>query len=115
MPPQASGIAIVCALLFLEEAGLPLPVAPGEAVLIGAGLLIASGGPAAWLVVPVAYVSVLGGILTAYTWARWIGPDRIHGFAVRLHAAGPSDPAPARRRAAPPPRWPGSRLLPGPR
>jgi membrane-associated protein len=113
MPPQASGIAIVCALLFLEEAGLPLPVAPGEAVLIGAGLLIASGGPAAWLVVPVAYVSVLGGILTAYTWARWIGPDRIHGFAVRLHAAGPYDRAAARLRDATPPQIAVSRLLPG--
>jgi membrane-associated protein len=113
MPPQASGIAIVCALLYLEEAGLPLPVAPGEAVLIGAGLLIASGGAPAWLTVPLAYVAVLCGILTAYAWARWIGPDRIHGFAVRLHAAGPYDRAAARLRSASPRQIAVSRLLPG--
>jgi membrane-associated protein len=113
MPPQASGIAIVCALLYLEEAGLPLPVAPGEAVLIGAGLLIATGGVPAWLIVPLAYVAVLCGILTAYGWARWIGPDRIHGFAVWLHAAGPYDRAADRLRAASPRQIAASRLLPG--
>jgi membrane protein DedA with SNARE-associated domain len=113
MPPQASGIAIVCALLYLEEAGLPLPVAPGEAVLIGAGLLIATGGVPAWLIVPLAYFAVLCGILTAYAWARWIGPDRIHAFAVRLHAAGPYDRAADRLRAASPRQIAASRLLPG--
>jgi membrane protein DedA with SNARE-associated domain len=113
VPPQASGIAIVCALLYLEEAGLPLPVAPGEAVLIGAGLLIATGGVPAWVIIPLAYLAVLCGILTAFTWARWIGPDRIHGFAVRLHAAGPYDRAAARLRAATPRQIAVSRLLPG--
>jgi membrane protein DedA with SNARE-associated domain len=110
---EASGIAIVCALLFLEEAGLPLPVAPGEAVLIGAGLLIAGGGAPVWLLVPLAYLAVVSGVLTGYAWAHLIGPRRVHKFATRLHAGGPYDRAAARLKGATPLQISASRLLPG--
>jgi membrane-associated protein len=113
MPAQASGIAIVCALLFLEEAGLPLPVAPGEAVLIGAGLLIATGIDQLWFVLPLAYLAVISGALTGYAWAHKIGPERVHAFAVRLHAGGPYDRAASRLRNATPLQIAASRLLPG--
>ena len=110
---QISAVAIVCALLFLEEAGLPIPVAPGEAALIGAGLLVASGAAPVWLMIPLAYLAVIGGVLTGYTWARRIGPKRVHALAVRLHAGGPYDRAAARLRAATPIQIAASRLLPG--
>jgi membrane-associated protein len=100
-------------LLFLEEAGLPLPVAPGEAVLIGAGILIASGAVPVWLMVPLAYLAVMCGVLTGYVWARRIGPRRVHALAVRLHAGGPYDRAAAGLRAATPLQIGVSRLLPG--
>jgi membrane-associated protein len=111
--PQVSGVAIVCALLFLEEAGLPIPVAPGEAVLIGAGLLVASGAAPIWLMAPLAYLAVIGGVLTGYTWAHRIGPERVHALAARLHAGGLYDRAAARLRAASPVQIAASRLLPG--
>jgi membrane-associated protein len=111
--PQASGIAIVCALLFLEEAGLPIPVAPGEAALIGAGLLVASGAAPIWLMAPLAYLAVICGALTGYAWAHRIGPERVHAFAARLHAGRPYDRAAARLRAASPLQISASRLLPG--
>jgi membrane-associated protein len=110
---QASGVAIVCALLFLEEAGFPLPVAPGEAVLIGAGLLVASGAAQVWLMAPLAYLAVICGVLTGYAWAHWIGPKRVHALAARLHAGGPYDRAAARLRSASPLQVAASRLLPG--
>jgi membrane-associated protein len=110
---EASGIAIVCTLLFLEEAGLPLPVAPGEAVLIGAGLLVASGSAPVWLIVPLAYVAVIAGVLTGYAWAHRIGPERVHALAARLHAGGPYDRAAHRLRGATPLQIAASRLLPG--
>ena len=113
MVPQASGVAIVCALLFLEEAGLPLPVAPGEAVLIGAGLLVASGAVPIWLMAPLAYLAVICGVLSGYTWAHRIGPKRLQALASRLHAGGPYDRAAARLRAASPLQIAASRLLPG--
>ena len=113
MATQASGVAIVCALLFLEEAGLPLPVAPGEAVLIGAGLLVAGGAVPVWLMAPLAYLAVICGVLTAYAWAHRIGPKRVHALAARLHAGGPYDRAAARLRKASPLQVAASRLLPG--
>ena len=113
MAQQASGVAIVCALLFLEEAGLPIPVAPGEAALIGAGLLVASGAAPVWLMVPLAYLAVICGVLTGYAWAHWIGPKRVHALASRLHAGGPYDRAAARLRSASPLQIAASRLLPG--
>lgn len=113
MPPEVSGIAIACTLLFVEEAGLPLPVAPGEAVLIGAGLLVAGGTAPVWLIAPLAYLAVICGVLTGYTWAHRIGPERVHALAARLHAAGPYDRAAARLRAATPLQIAVSRLLPG--
>jgi membrane-associated protein len=99
--------------LFLEEAGLPLPIAPGEAVLIGAGLLIAGGTEQVWLIVPLAYFAVISGALTGYVWAHRIGPKRLHAFAVRLHAGGPYERAAARLRSATPLEIAASRLLPG--
>jgi membrane-associated protein len=110
---QASAIGIVCTLLFLEEAGLPLPIAPGEAVLIGAGLLVARGAEPVWWIVPAAYLAVCAGVLVAYAWANRIGPDRVRALAVRLHAGGPYDRAAGRLRAATPLQVGASRLLPG--
>ncbi len=110
---QLSEVAIVLTLLFLEEAGLPLPVAPGEAVLIGAGLLIASGVVPIWLMAPLAYLAVVGGVVTGYAWAHRIGPERVHALATKFHAGGPYDRAAARLRSATPLQIAISRLLPG--
>ena len=113
MATQFSGVAIVCTLLFLEEAGLPIPVAPGEAALVGAGILVASGAAPVWLMAPLAYLAVIGGALTGYAWAHRIGPKRVHSFAARLHAGRPYDRAASRLRAATPLQIAASRLLPG--
>lgn len=113
MAAPLSGVAIVCLLLFLEEAGVPIPVAPGEAALVGAGLLVASGAVPIWLMPPLAYLAVICGALTGYAWARRIGPKRVHSLAVRLHAGRPYERAAARLRAATPLQIAASRLLPG--
>jgi membrane-associated protein len=110
---HAPAVAIICLLLFLEEAGLPLPVAPGEAVLLGAGLLMSAGTEPGWLVIPLAYLSVLAGVATAYWWAHRIGPPRVRSLAHRLHMRGPYDRATSRLRAANSAQIAGSRLLPG--
>jgi membrane protein DedA with SNARE-associated domain len=63
--------------------------------------------------IPLAYLAVIGGVLTGYMWARRIGPKRVHALAIRLHAGGPYDRAAARLRAATPIQISASRLLPG--
>jgi hypothetical protein len=62
---------------------------------------------------PLAYLAVVAGALTGYTWARRIGPQRVHSLAVRLHAGRPYERAAARLRAATPLQIAASRLLPG--
>jgi Uncharacterized membrane-associated protein len=62
---------------------------------------------------PLAYLAVICGVLSGYTWANRIGPKRLHALASRLHAGGPYDRAAARLRAASTLQIAASRLLPG--
>lgn len=89
---EASGIValvVICVLLFLEEAGVPIPFAPGEVVVIAAGVLIASGAVFWPLVVVCVYAAVLGGAASGFAWARAVGPDRLRRLAERI-GAGPA-------------------------
>jgi membrane-associated protein len=106
-------LLIICALLYAEEAGLPIPVAPGEAVLIGGGLLIASGSVPFWLAMPAEFVAVVAGVMTGYTWARGIGASRLRRLADRLGAGQPFEHVAERLREAGPLQIAGSRLIPG--
>jgi membrane protein DedA with SNARE-associated domain len=95
-------VVLFCGLLFAEDAGVPLPFAPGELVLLAAGLLIATGGLSPYVFVPLALLACTGGALLGFTWAGIVGNHgleaiarRIHGVRtlqqvrVRVHAAGP--------------------------
>src|ERR1019366_1314771 len=77
-------LAILGGLLFAEEAGVPLPFAPGELTLLVAGLLIASGGLNPYIFIPVALVSCVAGSLVGYTWARIVGDRGLQALAGRL-------------------------------
>ena len=46
-------------------------------MLIGAGILVASGSTPVWLMAPLAYLAVICGVLTGYAWAGRIGPKRV--------------------------------------
>lgn len=82
-----AALVLICVLLFAEEAGIPLPFVPGDALLIAAGLLIANGSLSPWVFLPAACITVLGGALTAYTWARALGSRPLETLATRLGAA----------------------------
>lgn len=77
-------IAVICALLFIEEVGVPLPMFPGDMLLLTAGVLIATGSASPWVVLPIAYASVVAGGLTGYAWSRRIGSAALAGLAGRL-------------------------------
>lgn len=87
---------LVCVLLFVDEAGVPLPFMPNEALLIVAGLLIASGAVDPLIFYPLAVLALLGGSFTGYSWARRVGPRRLRRVAEVLHAAKAFDRAQAR-------------------
>jgi membrane protein DedA with SNARE-associated domain len=77
---------LIVALLFIDEAGVPLPFAPNEVLLLVSGLLISTGGLNPWLFCPLAYLALVSGMLTGYGWAKAIGTERLRAVAERLHA-----------------------------
>jgi membrane-associated protein len=82
-------IVLLCSLLFAEEAGVPLPFAPGEAVLIAAGLLVAAGGLDPVVFVPLAVVATLAGSMVGFSWARLVGIHGLDRVSARIRSAGP--------------------------
>jgi membrane-associated protein len=80
----AVALALLTGLLFAEEAGVPLPFAPGELTLLVAGLLIASGGLNPFVFVPLALVACIAGSLVGYSWARVVGDRGLRSLAKRL-------------------------------
>jgi membrane protein DedA with SNARE-associated domain len=69
----AVALALLPGLLFAEEAGMPLPFAPGELTLLVAGLLIVSGGLNPYVFIPLALVACIAGSLVGYSWRGWWG------------------------------------------
>jgi membrane-associated protein len=106
-------VVLFCALLFAEESGVPLPFAPGDGILIAAGVLIANGALAPWIFVPIACCAVLGGALTGYSWTRAIGSRGLYALAARLRATKMLDRVTDRLRSAGPAGIAVCRLLPG--
>jgi membrane-associated protein len=80
----AVALALLPALLFAEEAGVPLPFAPGELVLLFGGLLIASGGLNPYAFFPLVLFACIAGSLIGYSWARVVGERGLRGLARRL-------------------------------
>ncbi len=109
----AVAIALLGGLLFTEEAGVPLPFAPGELTLLAAGLLIAAGGLDPFIFIPVALIACVAGSLVGYTWARAVGDRGLQALARRIHQQHSLERVSGRVRSA---GWGGiavSRLIPG--
>jgi membrane protein DedA with SNARE-associated domain len=104
---------LICSLLFVDEAGLPLPIAPSEALLLLTGVLIASDAFPLWIIVPADYLAMAIGMMTGYGWARTVGQSGLQAIAERVHATEAYDRAQARLKSA---SWWGiavARMVPG--
>ncbi|MDQ6857060.1 MAG: VTT domain-containing protein [Candidatus Dormibacteraeota bacterium] len=109
----AVAVVLLCGLLFAEESGVPLPFAPGEIVLLAAGLLIAAGGLNPFAFVPLAMLACILGSFVGYGWARLVGERGLISLAQRLHQQRNLERVSKRVRSA---GWLGvalSRLIPG--
>ena len=106
-------ILLLCSLLFAEEAGVPLPFAPGELTLIAAGLLIAAGAINPFIFLPLAVVACTAGALLGYSWASLIGTSGLRSVADRLHQQKAFDRVETRLRDASARDIAVSRLIPG--
>ncbi len=81
-------IALICLLIFVEEAGVPLPMFPGDGLLLVAGIMILAGQISPWLFVPLAFAACVSGALLGYLWSRHLGRERLERLADRLHLRG---------------------------
>lgn len=109
----AIAAVIICSFLFLDEAGVPLPFAPNEVLLIVAGVLMRTGALPAAIFLPVATAVMFGGMMTGYTWARTVGEGGLEGLARRVNAEGVYIRARDRLRTARPLELAIIRLIPG--
>jgi membrane protein DedA with SNARE-associated domain len=109
----ALATSLLCTLLFVDELGVPLPLAPNEVLLLIGGLLVASGVLVPWLFLPLAFLAMVAGMLTAFAWARTLGSDRLHDLAERIDAERPFERALRRVRSASVGGIALARLLPG--
>ena len=109
----AVAIVLLCSLLLVEEAGVPLPFAPGELTLLAAGLLIATGGLQPYLFVPLAFVACSAGALVGFSWAQVVGERGLAALAARIHQQKALGKVEKRIRAASPLDIAVSRLIPG--
>jgi membrane-associated protein len=108
-----SALIVLCSLVFVEEAGVPLPMAPGDLLLVGAGVLISTGGLDPVLFLPLAFLASLTGATVGYTWARALGARALWALAERLRAGRHLEKAAERLRNAGPWAILVARLIPG--
>jgi membrane protein DedA with SNARE-associated domain len=79
-------IAVICCLIMLEELGVPMPFAPGDLLLVVAGVGIATGHLNPLLVVAATYVSALLGAIVGREVFERIGTATLPRIASLLHA-----------------------------
>ena len=109
----AVATVLICVLLFVDEAGVPLPFIPNEVLLIVAGLLIAAGSLNPFIFYPIACVALYGGSFTGYSWAKRVGPRQLRRVATMLRATKPYDRATRRMANADARHIALSRVIPG--
>ncbi|MBO0708245.1 MAG: VTT domain-containing protein, partial [Candidatus Dormibacteraeota bacterium] len=106
-------LVLMLALLYAEEAGVPLPFAPGELVLIIAGILVQTGALNGWVFVPLAILCAGAGSFTGYSWANFIGERGLDVVSTRLGQQKRVARVVARIRQAGPREIAITRLIPG--
>lgn len=106
-------VVLICTLLFVDEAGLPLPIAPNEGLLLLTGILVASGEFSIWLIFPASFLAMTAGMVAGYSWARTIGQSGLVSLATRLHATNAYNRAYAHLQSAGPVGIGITRMVPG--
>lgn len=108
-----SAVIVLCSLIFVEEAGMPLPMAPGDLLLVGAGVLISTGDLDPMVFLPLALLASVAGAMVGYTWTRAIGTRALWALAGRLGAEAHLERAADRLRSGGPLTILVARLVPG--
>lgn len=109
----ALAATLLCALLFVDEVGVPLPFAPNEVLLLLAGLLMATGVLAPYVFLPLAFAAMLAGMTAGFAWSRALGGERLHDLAEGIDAEESYEKGVRRVRSASVVGLALSRVIPG--
>jgi energy-coupling factor transport system substrate-specific component len=85
--------AVICAFLFVEEIGVPLPFAPGDLLLAIAGIAIAAGRVQPVVMVGMASLAIVAGAMLGRELFALLGWRRLMKVAEPLHARVPLERA----------------------
>jgi len=88
-------VAVVCALMFIEETGVPVPFAPGDLVLALGGIAVAGGRVNPVLLVGAVALTITVGAILGREAAELLGWERLMRVAEPLHARAPLERAAA--------------------
>src|SRR5262245_23764088 len=106
-------IAVICGLIVLEELGIPMPFAPGDLLLVMAGVSVATGHVNPFVVIAATYVSAILGAITAREMFERLGTAALPRIAALLHAGKRVDSLTARLRRGGAPAVFVGRITPG--
>jgi membrane protein DedA with SNARE-associated domain len=76
---------LLCALIFVEEAGIPLPFLPGDVILLAAGYLAAVHSTHLLLFLALGYSSAVVGALVCYLVSRHVGRRAVLRWGRHVH------------------------------
>lgn len=91
-------VAVLCALIALEELGIPMPFAPGDFLLVLIGVSIATAHVNPLAVVAMTYASALLGAIGGREVFERIGISALPRVAAFVHAGGRVDDVAAKLR-----------------
>lgn len=76
---------LICSLVFVEEAGVPLPLLPGDLILLAAGYLAAVHSTQLFVFLPLGYASAVAGAVVCYLASRHLGRRAVLRVGRRVH------------------------------
>jgi len=85
----ANAYLLLCALIFVEEAGVPLPFLPGDVILLAAGYLAAVHSTHLLLFLALGYGSAVLGALLCYLVSRNLGRRAVLRWGRHIHLTAP--------------------------
>jgi len=91
-------VGLICGLIVVEELGIPLPVAPGDGLLILAGAAIATGHVNPMICVAALYVSAVVGAVCGREVFERLGSATLPRITAMLHTGDRVDRLTARLR-----------------
>ena len=80
-----SAYLLICGLVFVEEAGIPLPLLPGDLILLAAGYLAAVHSTHLTLFLALGWGSAVAGALVCYAVSRHLGRRAVLRLGRRVH------------------------------